>query len=115
MHDQTATQHCLDAVLLEFDELQKRLVGYPCNQDFDYSALLPFLICCPNNIGDPFYDSNFRSNTHEMEREVIGFFADLMHLPQDQAWGYITSCGPGGALKTQVSPAREYGSIPDPP
>ena len=93
MQDQTPTQNRLDALLRDFEELRHRLVGYPCNQDFDYSALLPFLSYCPNNVGDPFHDSNFQSNTHEMEREVIGIFADLMHLPRDQAWGYAMSGG----------------------
>ena len=98
MQDQTPTQHRLDALLRDFEELRHRLVGYPCNQDFDYSALLPFLSYSANNVGDPFHDSNFRSNTHEMEREVIGFFADLMRLPQDQAWGYVTSGGTEGNM-----------------
>ena len=70
--DKTVTQQRLDALLRDFEELRHRLVGYPCNQDFDYSALLPFLSYSANNVGDPFHDSNFRSNTHEMEREVIG-------------------------------------------
>ena len=76
-----------------FEEQSARQVGYPCNQEFDYSALLPFLRYCPNNVGDPFHTSNFRSNTHEMEREVIGRFADMMRLPRDRAWGYVTSGG----------------------
>ena len=50
-----------------------------------------------------------------MEREVIGHFADLMHLPQDQAWGYVTSGGTGGGPTTQVAPAGERASIPHPP
>ena len=92
------TQERLDALLRDFQELRPGLVGYPCNQDFDYSALLPFLAYCPNNVGDPFHDSNFRSNTHDMEREVVHFFADLMRLPRDQAWGYVTSGGTEGNM-----------------
>ena len=92
----TQTQERLDALLRDFEELRSRLVGYPCNLDFDYSALLPFLSYSPNNVGDPFHDSNFQSNSHEMEREVIGFFADVMHLPRDEAWGYVTSGGDRG-------------------
>ncbi len=53
------TRKRLDALLRDFDELRSRIVGYPCNQDFDYSALLPFLSYCANNVGDPFHDSNF--------------------------------------------------------
>ena len=98
MQDHNTTQNRLDTLLRDFEELRHRLVGYPCNQEFDYSALLPFLSYSANNVGDPFHDSNFRSNTHEMEREVIGFFADLMRLPQDQAWGYVTSGGTEGNM-----------------
>ena len=98
MEASTGTQQRLDTLLRDFEELRHRLVGYPCNQSFDYSALLPFLSYCANNVGDPFHDSNFRSNTHEFEREVIGLFADLMHLPRDQAWGYVTSGGTEGNM-----------------
>ena len=49
----------------------------PPEPDYYNLALLPFLSYCPNNVGDPFHHNNFPSNTHEMEREVIGLFADL--------------------------------------
>ena len=96
--ERTHIQERLDDLLRDFAELGERAVGYPCNLDFDYSALLPFLRYCPNNVGDPFYDSNFQSNTHDFEQEVIGTFADLMHLPRDQAWGYVTSGGTEGNM-----------------
>ena len=92
------TQERLDALLRDFEDWSAQFVGYPCNQDFDYSALFPFLSYSANNVGDPFHDSNFRTNTHEMEREVIGFFADLMRLPRDEAWGYVTSGGTEGNM-----------------
>ena len=44
----------LDALLHDFEEMGQHLVGYPCNQLFDYSALLPFLGYAANNVGDPF-------------------------------------------------------------
>lgn len=94
----TDTQERLDALLREFEGLRAHNVGYPCNQDFDYSALLPFLAYCANNVGDPFHDSNFQSNTHEVEREVIDIFADLMRLPREEAWGYVTSGGTEGNM-----------------
>ena len=88
----------LDALLSNFEVLGRRNVGYPCNHDFDYSALLPFMQYCMNNVGDPFHDSNFRSNTHEIEREVIARFAGMMRLDRDQAWGYVTSGGTEGNM-----------------
>ncbi len=98
MQTSTRIQEQLDDLLRQFAELRERSTGYPCNLDFDYSALIPFLSYCPNNVGDPFYDSNFQSNTHAMEREVIGTFADLMHLPRAEAWGYVTSGGTEGNM-----------------
>ena len=92
------TQGRLDALLREFEGLRAHNVGYPCNQDFDYSELLPFMAYCANNVGDPFHDSNFQSNTHEMEREVINIFADLMRLSREDAWGYVTSGGTEGNM-----------------
>ena len=94
----TEVQARLDSLLRDFEALGARQVGYPCNQTFDYSALLPFLRYCPNNVGDPFHTSNFRSNTHEMEREVIGRFADMMRIERDRAWGYVTSGGTEGNM-----------------
>ncbi len=88
----------LDALLSDFEELRQWQVGYPVNQDFDYSPLLPFMQYCANNVGDPFHESNFRINTHEIEREVIDRFANLMRLPGEQAWGYITSGGTEGNM-----------------
>lgn len=98
MRAMTDTQARLEDLLREFADLRPRAVGYPCNLDFDYGALLPFLSYGPNNVGDPFHDSNFQSNTHEVEREVIHTFADLMRLPRDLAWGYVTSGGTEGNM-----------------
>jgi histidine decarboxylase len=94
----TQTQERLNGLLRDFESLKLQQVGYPCNQNFDYSALLPFMGYCVNNIGDPFHDSNFYSNTHEIEREVIARFAGLMRLAQEQAWGYVTSGGTEGNM-----------------
>ena len=82
----------------EFEPMGLRNVGYPCNQIFDYSELLPFMSLCLNNVGDPFHDSNFRSNTHGIEREVIGTFSDLMRLDREDGWGYVTSGGTEGNM-----------------
>ena len=95
---EAATQNRLDGLLRELEEFGNQQVGYPCNQDFDYTPLLPFLRLSANNVGDPFHDSNFRVNTHEIEREVINTFADLMRLERERAWGYVTSGGTEGNM-----------------
>ncbi len=92
------TQKRLDLLLQDLETLTREQVGYPCNQVYDYSALWPFLRYSANNVGDPFHDSNFRANSHEIEREVVHLFADLMRLGREQAWGYVTSGGTEGNM-----------------
>ena len=91
-------QELLKGLLQFFEDSSQRQLGYPTNLDFDYSALLPFLQFAANNVGDPFHASNYASNSHEIEREVIHTFADMMHLPRDEAWGYVTSGGTEGNM-----------------
>ena len=88
----------LDRLLSDVHAATRQQVGYPVNQDFDYSALIPFLDYSINNVGDPFHPSNFWGNTHEIEREVIGIFAGLMGLELEDAWGYVTSGGTEGNM-----------------
>ena len=95
-------QHNIDARLAELlktvrDE-ESRQVGYPANQDFDYSPLIPFLGHTLNNVGDPFHRTNYRANTHQFEREVILHFAGLTGLDPADAWGYVTSGGTEGNM-----------------
>ena len=92
------TQRRLDELASRFDELAGQSLGYPANQNFDYSALLPFLRYCLNNVGDPFHDSHFSTNTHDVEREVIRRFASLLRMPHDEVWGYVTNGGTEGNM-----------------
>ena len=88
----------LDELLRTFEAEAAVQVGYPSNQDYDYTELLPFLRYSANNVGDPFQGSNYRLNTHEIEQEVITRFADLMTLDREEAWGYVTSGGTEGNM-----------------
>ncbi len=74
------------------------MVGYPCNENFDYSELLPFLEFHTNNVGDPFGSSNFGANTFEIEREVLEIFAKFTQAPSDEFWGYVTTGGTEGNM-----------------
>ncbi|MCR4337217.1 MAG: histidine decarboxylase [Candidatus Omnitrophica bacterium] len=87
----------LEALYQKLKEESQTFVGYPCNLDFDYSELAPFFNCAINNVGDPFISSNYHVNTHEFEREVIEFFAELTHAGKD-FWGYVTNGGTEGNM-----------------
>ena len=91
-------QERLDGLLRDIQSAAQQQIGYPVNQNFDYSLLLPFLDHSINNVGDPFHASNFRGNTHEIEREVIATFAGLLHIAPEDAWGYVTSGGTEGNM-----------------
>ncbi len=93
-----STQKRIDELVAELEGLSINQLGYPTNQCFDYSPLFRFLELSVNNVGDPFHDSNFRINTHEIEREVIAKFADLMRLAPEETWGYVTSGGTEGNM-----------------
>jgi histidine decarboxylase len=91
-------QKRLDDLRAKLDSLKPYFVGYPCNQDFDYTELLPFLGYVMNNVGDPFGGSNIPQNTHDFERDVIAEFAELARAPQDAWWGYVTAGGTEGNM-----------------
>ena len=91
-------ESALDQLLKDFDMEAPYLVGYPINQDMDYSELFPFLRYAANNVGDPFQGSNLRLNTHDIERELVHAFAGLMNLNRHQAWGYVTPGGTEGNM-----------------
>lgn len=73
-------------------------MGYPVNQAFDYSDLLPFLEFSINNVGDPFSGTNYRLNTMDFEREVVADFARYTEAQEGQWWGYVTSGGTEGNM-----------------
>ena len=92
------TRARLDALHQALEEATERQAGYPANLVYDYSPLTPFLRYSLNNVGDPFHESNYQVNTRDIEREVVAAFADLVRLPREEAWGYVTSGGTEGNM-----------------
>ncbi len=68
-------------------------LGYPVSKDFDYSELTPFLQYPINNLGDPFEEGTWKVQTHQMEKEVVAFFAKLFRAHPKDYWGYVTNGG----------------------
>ena len=91
-------QRRLGELHARFSQLKRYYVGYPCNEDFDFTELLPFFEFAINNVGDPFGGSNIPLNTHDLEREVLADFAEFTHAPKDGWWGYVTSGGTEGNM-----------------
>lgn len=94
----SADRQRLDALHARLDSIRPRNVGYPCNQDFDFSELFRFLAFSANNVGDPFSSTNYRLNTMEFEREVLADFARFTQAPEGEWWGYVTAGGTEGNM-----------------
>lgn len=91
-------QDRLDDLFERMADAEPRTVGYPCNQDWDYSELFRFLQFSLNNVGDPFEGSNYRLNTHDIELEVLQHFAEYTEADPDNFWGYVTTGGTEGNM-----------------
>jgi len=83
----------IDELLTKLIQEKDRVIGYPVAKDFDYSRLYEFLEHPINNVGDPYEDNTYKVQTHEMEREVVDFFAQLFRADPTDYWGYVTNGG----------------------
>ena len=83
----------LEELMAELTAARDNFLGYPVSKDFDYAELNQFFKYPINNLGDPYEASTYRVQTHEMEREVIDFFAELFRANPKDYWGYVTNGG----------------------
>ena len=88
----------LDALKNKLDSAIGKSMGYPGTFDYDYRELYPFLSYSLNNVGDPFSTATYQLQTHDFEREVLGYFAEMARAPKDEWWGYVTNGGTEGNL-----------------
>ena len=91
-------QQKLDNLLKVCERESDFFLGYPCNPEFNYSSLYPFLDYSLNNVGDPYEPGNFHLQSHEFEREVLSFFGELLDAPADNIWGYVNNGGTEGNM-----------------
>ena len=94
----SAHQQRLDNLLQRLRQASGLELGYPTAFDLDYSVLAEFLTVSLNNCGDPFMPMNYQVNSHDFEREVVAFFAEMTRAPQQQWWGYVTNGSTEGNL-----------------
>ena len=87
----------LDDLYKQLSNDSKYLAGYPCNTSFNYEDLQKFLKFNLNNVGDPFDDNLYASNTHQFETEVINWLAKLFKS-NGNTWGYVTHGGTEGNM-----------------
>jgi len=86
-------QQQIDQLFLELSNANETCIGYPLSKDFDYSPLYKFFEYSINNVGDPYEGSNLKTQTHNIEKEVIDFFGKLLGADPSDYWGYVTHGG----------------------
>jgi histidine decarboxylase len=101
-------RHALERTLEEFKHDSPLFLGYPCNTDFDYSELAPFLDYAINNIGDPFAPSNFHINTHKFEMDVIDWYKKFFNAPMNTTWGYCNNGGTEGNMYSMYLASQNF-------
>jgi len=96
--DLTADMQRIERFYQAMCEYETTLMGYPAARDFNYDILKPFLDLSLNNCGDPFAGGTHNTHSFEFEREVLSWWAELLHAPADNWWGYVTNGGTEGNL-----------------
>src|SRR3954465_4271565 len=66
-------------------------IGFPAATDIDVAALAPFLGFMLNNPNAPRRDGQYPLHTKRFETDACNMIADLLHVPTDDRWGYVTS------------------------
>jgi histidine decarboxylase len=87
---------------------QPTSIGFPGAVDIDYSAVLPLFGRLWNNVGDPSTPPGGTAHTNALERAVIDWCADVLALPRDDRWGYVTAGGTEGNLAALHAAHRRF-------
>ncbi|MBL6280396.1 histidine decarboxylase [Micromonospora fiedleri] len=83
-------------------------IGYPGAVDLDHTAVMTRLGSrLWNNIGDP-SDRGGVAHTRVLEQAVIAWVAELLAMPADDRWGYVTTGGTEGNLSALLAAYRRW-------
>ncbi|WP_327038055.1 histidine decarboxylase [Micromonospora maris] len=83
-------------------------IGYPGAVDLDHTAVMTRLGSrLWNNIGDP-ADRGGVAHTRVLEQAVIAWVAELLAMPADDRWGYVTTGGTEGNLSALLAAYRRW-------
>lgn len=98
----------LDHLVREADAAAATSIGFPGAVDLDHSEVLARLgNRLWNNIGDP-ADTGGTAHTRVLERAVITWLADILAMPTDDRWGYVTTGGTEGNLSALHAAYRRH-------
>ncbi|MEU4642272.1 histidine decarboxylase [Micromonospora sp. NPDC023814] len=98
----------LDHLVCEADAAAATSIGFPGAVDLDQTEVMALLgRRLWNNIGDP-ADPGGVAHTRALEQAVIAWVADILAMPTDDRWGYVTTGGTEGNLSALHAAHRRY-------
>ncbi|MFI6823225.1 histidine decarboxylase [Micromonospora sp. NPDC050187] len=98
----------LDHLVREADAAAATSIGFPGAVDLDQTGVMARLgTRLWNNIGD-LQDPGGVAHTRVLERAVVAWVADLLAMPADDRWGYVTTGGTEGNLSALHAAHRRY-------
>ncbi|MBQ1052139.1 histidine decarboxylase [Micromonospora sp. C51] len=98
----------LDYLVHTADAAAATSIGYPGAVDLDPTPVITRLgRRLWNNIGDP-ADTGGVAHTRVLEQAVIGWVADLLGMPAEDRWGYVTTGGTEGNLSALHAAYRRW-------
>lgn len=83
----------LNTLQQNIENARDTFLGYPVSKDFEYPEINDFFKYPINNLGDPFEDCTYKVQTHDLEKEVVDFFAQLFRANKNDYWRYVTNGG----------------------
>ncbi|HEX3554072.1 MAG TPA: pyridoxal-dependent decarboxylase [Thermoanaerobaculia bacterium] len=109
-------QQALRQLRLYQAEKKRNFLGFQANQKLDLQVLAEYLDYHINNIGDPFQQGSFGTNSKWMERAVLDYYAHLWNVPwphdpknnPDSYWGYVLAMGSTEGNLYGLWNARDY-------
>ncbi|MEG3635225.1 histidine decarboxylase [Micromonospora palythoicola] len=98
----------LDHLIHTADAAAATSIGYPGAVDLDHTPVITRLAArLWNNIGDPATTGGV-AHTRVLEQAVITWVADLLGMPVDDRWGYVTTGGTEGNLSALHAAYRRW-------
>ena len=83
----------------KIEDAMSHMIGFPGNLAYKYDDVVDTFKFYLNNIGDPYKNSQFKSNTKDLEVKVLKFFKELWDIKDEKAWGYLTYSGTEGNMQ----------------
>jgi histidine decarboxylase len=90
------------------DRARERCIGFPVARDIDFSPNSALHVGLINNIGDPERPGRWPSHTHDVEVDLVAYFAEHFGGTRRTTWGYVSGGGSSEGVLHGMWLGREH-------